>query len=249
MTTLTPVIPAAVRDEERVVRIAAGGSAVILLLPPGGLPQVLHWGADPGPLNANDLRELNRSTQRGVSPRALDEPWPLTVLPTEADGWAGRPGLLAQRGSELVIPDWQDFSVELRGDTLTYRATSQQIAFDYSLKIDDAGLVHLQQGITNLGTQPMALQALEATMPVGSLAHEVLDFTGRWTRERVPQRTRLTQGSNVRESRRGRTGHDSPFLLVLGTPGFTHRAGEVWATHLAWSGDSIYPESTGRPLT
>jgi len=246
---MAATVSATLDQEDNVVRIAAGGSAVILSIPTNGLPRVLHWGADPGILNATELLDLSVSTQRGVSSSALDQPWPLTVLPTEADGWAGRPGLLAQAGGELVIPDWQEFTLDLHQSDLNYRAVSERIAFGYSLRIDEAGLVHLGQSITNLGAQPMSLYGFEATMPVGGRAHDVLDFTGRWTRERVPQRTTLTQGSTVRESRRGRTGHDSPFLLVIGTPGFSHQAGEVWATHLAWSGDSIYrrdalPESS-----
>jgi alpha-galactosidase len=38
--------------------------------------------------------------------------------------------------------------------------------------------------------------------------------------------------------RRGKPGADSPTLLVMGTPGFGFRSGEVWAAHVAWSGDT-----------
>src|SRR5690606_20441650 len=36
---------------------------------------------------------------------------------------------------------------------------------------------------------------------------------------------------------RGKPGHDSPFLTMVGTLGFGFRHGEVWAMHVAWSGN------------
>jgi alpha-galactosidase len=50
----------------------------------------------------------------------------------------------------------------------------------------------------------------------------------------------LLEGTRVRETRRGRTGHDAPFLLALGTAGFSDSQGELWAVHLAWSSDAVY---------
>ncbi|KJC65016.1 alpha-galactosidase [Agreia bicolorata] len=223
-----------------VAKIAAGGTSVIFLLPEAGLPLVLHWGADPGALTAPQLSELHTATVRGVSSSALDQPWPLTVLPTESDGWAGRPGLVLQRESSTVFPVWREPTTTVRDASLESRFVSDGLEFRYSAVIDTAGLVHINQSITNHGTEPLSVHSLEATLPVGGLATEVLDFTGRWTRERTPQRSPLTQGSTVRESRRGRTGHDSPFLLAVGTQGFDDQTGQIWATHLAWSGDSIY---------
>ncbi|MEO6790838.1 MAG: alpha-galactosidase, partial [Ornithinibacter sp.] len=78
----------------------------------------------------------------------------------------------------------------------------------------------------------------------------VLDLTGRWCRERSPQRHSLQDGSWVRTGRRGRTGHDATLLMVCGTTGFGFRTGEVWATHVAWSGNHEHlverlPEGAG----
>ena len=42
-----------------------------------------------------------------------------------------------------------------------------------------------------------------------------------------------------RENRRGRTGPDAPLILAAGTAGFDTRGGEVWAVHVAWSGNHI----------
>ena len=77
-------------------------------------------------------------------------------------------------------------------------------------------------------------------LPVPERAAEVLDPTGRWSRERSPQRVLAGRGAWVHEDRHGRPGHDGPPLLVAGTPGFGWDAGEVWGIHLAWSGNTVH---------
>jgi len=46
-------------------------------------------------------------------------------------------------------------------------------------------------------------------------------------------------GSWVRENRRGRTGHDATPAILAGANGFGFRTGEVWAVHVAWSGNHV----------
>ena len=68
-------------------------------------------------------------------------------------------------------------------------------------------------------------------------ATESLDTTGRWAREKHPQRRAIEQGTWVRSGRHGRTGHDATAVIAAGTTGFGWRSGEVWALHLGWSGN------------
>jgi alpha-galactosidase len=89
-------------------------------------------------------------------------------------------------------------------------------------------------------TIPYTLDALRVMLPVPERAVDILDFTGKWCRERAPQRGRLSFGSHVRRARRGKPGHDAPFLVVAGTEDLGFGRGEAWATHLAWSGDGEY---------
>ena len=89
-----------------------------------------------------------------------------------------------------------------------------------------------------------------ALMPVPERASELLDFTGKWCRERAPQRRAFGYGTQLRRARRGKPGHDSPFLLMAGSAEFGFGRGEVWAAHLAWSGEQQYlaerlPEGAG----
>jgi len=70
--------------------------------------------------------------------------------------------------------------------------------------------------VRNLGDEPYVVERLAASLPLPARAVEVLDLTGRWCRERIPQRHPLPHGAWVREGRHGRTGHDATLVLAVG---------------------------------
>lgn len=224
----------------RVRRFHARGSAVIVAFPEEGLPEVLHWGADPGENAERGLRDVPRATRRQVTSSAFDEAGPATILPTERDGWAGRPAFAGSRQGEPLFPAWRVVEIDEDdfGFSLTAEGDGLQLCSD--VRFDMHGVLKVTHRVVNVGPGNVSLSAFDATLPVPARASELLDFSGRWTRERSPQRRPVSMGSFARETRRGRTGHDSPFLTVVGEPGFGDRSGEVWAVHLAWSSDSVY---------
>ena len=98
--------------------------------------------------------------------------------------------------------------------------------------------MRIRTALTNTGAAPSPLGALRATLPVPADATELLDLTGRWCRERTPQRRPWPQ----RHLARARAGTAAPATTppccsLAGTPGFGFGRGEVWAVHVAWSGD------------
>ena len=96
------------------------------------------------------------------------------------------------------------------------------------LALDDDGVLRIAHELHNAGPTAYGLDRLGVVLPVPPEATELLDLTGRWCRERHPQRHHWTaQGTWERDSRHGRTGHDATLLLVAGTPGFGNRHGEV----------------------
>ncbi len=189
-----------------------------------------------------------------MSHSALDVPWPLTILPGEADGWSGTPGWAGHRGGSAGAVRWHDVSCVLEGTTIATRATSADgIRLELRHELDADGVLRVRASVTNDGqaAAPLDVAALRSVLPLPARADEVLDLTGRWCRERSPQRSRLDHGTHLRASRRGRTGHDATLLMVAGTAGFGWRTGEVWAVHTAWSGNHEHlvealPEGAGR---
>ena len=115
------------------VVLRGGGSSVILQRRRDGLPEIVHWGADLGRIeNAADLLSAG---EPAVPQSALDQAWPLTLLPTEIDGWSGRPSLSAHRGGRPVIAGFPGAQVSLHGtkmgpSTLTVRASDTDAGVD-----------------------------------------------------------------------------------------------------------------------
>ncbi|MFC8298737.1 alpha-galactosidase [Micromonospora orduensis] len=211
-----------------------------------GLPRVVHWGGDVGDLDDEGLRQLTDATVPPVVPSSFDEPAVLSLLPEPSAGWSGRPGLAGHR-------DGRDWSTAFRLDGLdvdqpadgparvVVRASDPAagLALTIELTLDERGLLTVRHRLRNDGDGAYELRELTPVLPVPAVATELLDLTGRWCRERSPQRHPWQHGAWVREGRHGRTGHDATLLLVAGTAGFGFGHGEVWAVHTAWSGDHV----------
>ncbi|WP_273651934.1 alpha-galactosidase [Cellulomonas fimi] len=226
------------------VHLRADGVSVVVDLVGGTLPRVLHWGADlgaPDPAVLADLRHATRPVPLGFP---VDGEVAAAVLPEQSAGHVGTPGLTGSR-------DGRDFSTAFavtghtveHTDDATQRLAVQAVdaaaglALELVLELTAQGLVRQRGTLTNTADDVYALDGLLLTLPVPAAATELLDFSGRWARERSPQRTAFTHGTRLRDNRRGRTGYDTAFVLVAGTPSFGHRRGQVWGLHTAWSGN------------
>lgn len=204
-----------------------------------GMPTILHWGLDLGALGENALTSLADAVIPAVSPSSIDVPLRAGILPLESAGWAGRPGLAGSRGDQTLSPSFiltdihaTEHSIDLRLEDGTTGLTVTT-----SIRLGDTGVLEIQHTVSNTGSTSAMITSLLVTLPLPSRARELLDFSGRWSFERRPQRHEFQHGIISRQTRHGRPGHDSPFLFAAGTESFSFRSGEVWALHLAWSGD------------
>ena len=229
-----------------VLHLRAGGVSLVLDTAAGAgapLPVVLHWGPDLG--EAADGDALAEALVPAAAHSAVDRPVRRRLLPMPADGWRLRPGLAGARpDGGGWSPRFLVRSAALAGDGTRARIHSEDLEagleLETRLELHPSGVLEIGHTLRNLGDGPYLVGQLAASLPVPARAVEVLDLTGRWCRERIPQRHQLPQGAWVREGRHGRTGHDATLVLAVGTPGFGFRSGEVWGLHLAWSGDSVH---------
>lgn len=179
---------------------------------------------------------------------SVDTPVLLRLIPQQSDGWAGRPGIAGDRDGrfphlrlELVRPADVESHGE-SGGSLRFEAqdAEAEVSVRTEMRMERSGVVRIRHRVFNDGPGVYTLESVACMLPTGDWATEVLDFTGRWSGERIPQRGPLRHGMTVRESRRGRTGHDATGLLIAGETGFGFNHGDVWAVHAGWSGNHVH---------
>lgn len=236
-----------------IIHLSRAGVSVLLDARGPGQPVLLHWGRDLGLPGPDELKALVHSMTPAVPHAGADAVVSRGLLPERALGYRGRPGLSGHRGGAAFAPLLQLTGVQVAEDGATAVILTQDLsaglAVRSELELTPSGVLRVAHEVTNNGESAYQLVQLAAVLPLPAVAAEGMDFTGRWCAERIPQRRMLAQGAWVRENRRGRTSADASFVTVAGTAGFGNRHGEVWAVHLAWSGDQVtwtemQPDST-----
>lgn len=240
--------------------IALQNDRVSLVLASDGLvPEVVHWGKPLGQLDAETVQTLRRVSQHaGLHNGLPDIGYRLSMLPEQWTGWSGHPGISGSRRGQGWAPRFEVTRTTLDGQVVTgfasadrgtvvFHAHDELAGLDLELTVEltASDLVRTRATLTNTGEDGYQLDQLLICLPVPAGATEVLDFAGRWGKERHPQRTTLPVGTHWREGRHGRTGADSAYVLHLGEAGFDFGRGEVWSVHTAWSGNHVhYAEKT-----
>ena len=239
--------------------LRAAGTSFVLDARGMAVPVILHWGADLGDLSFGALESLGDALVPAVGPSSIDTPLRLSVLPHLAEGWSQRPGISGYHEGvvptalgQLPAPAFTLSSSHSTADSIELTLDSDAasaLSVRVSITLGADGVLTQQLSVTNTGDSLYSLTSLDATLPLPARARELLDFTGRWPRERQPQRRTIAHGAWSRDARHGRPGHDAAFLSVAGTPGFGFRGGEVWGSHLAFSGDQrVWTESAATGL-
>lgn len=233
-----------------------GGRASILFEMSHPRPRVLHWGEDLGPLSESDRSAIRDGAIPLVTHNSTAGPRHFSILPTEADVWSGTPGIegAVRGGTSFVRLSMVAFDADEEAGSLRINLMDEfaRLRANITYKLNAHGLLTFDASLASASTpdRAYALSSLTALLPVPERAVDVVDFTGKWSRERSPQRQRINQGTRLRESRRGRPSLDSPYLMMAGTDGFSFRSGEVWGVHVGWSGNQRYlveqlPEGAG----
>ncbi|MDO5092086.1 MAG: alpha-galactosidase [Propionibacteriaceae bacterium] len=235
-----------------VIQLRVDTTAVLIHVGDSGVPAVLHWGSDWGAMSGEQLADVPVQLARMDVDNVPDIPLEAGVLPAAWTGWPGQPGVLGHRGdgtawsprlsTQRVTCDGRDLTPGLHSlgaATLIFELVDEHagLAAEIDLSLEPGGTVQLRGRLRNLGGT-YHLLGLNLGLPVPLSANEIFDFTGRWGKERVPQRRQVTAGVHLREHRRGRPGFDATTVMLCGAQGFDFRHGQVWGLHVASAGNS-----------
>ncbi len=196
---------------------------------------VRYWGKKIG----NEIAQY--SFERSIPNSDFDSIQNPGVLREHSRGWMGYPTLSGHRSGKAWSSHFEVTEFKSGKDFLLVKFVDPAISLELelNLKIDSSGVIRLNYSLLNKGDE-YALNELVYWLPLSDKARESLDFAGRWSNERNPQRRGIDVGRWVRESFEGRSGHNFTIGEIALTKETNFATGEAWSIALAWSGDVRY---------
>ena len=203
-----------------------------------GTPAILHWGREV-PSNI-DAAALVLAQVEPTPHCDFDAPQTIGIWRENARGFIGEPTIKGSRPGRDFSHLFELRATTVEGNNATFVSVDAEaeLEVEANFELTAQGVLKVTQKVTNLGLTDFNVEALTSYLPVPDYTKEVLDFHGRWMRERQPQRQEIRVGSWVREGREGRTGHDYTLIQFALAEGTTFEHGEAWGLSLAWSGNN-----------
>jgi alpha-galactosidase len=183
---------------------------------------------------------------RALPSFALEHDQPLSVAPTFGVGWFNQSALLAHRMGRQFAQSFNRCSWRWASEldahrrlVLVLQDTVAELRLELHLQMqEDQDVLTMRSVLVNEGTTPLDVQWLAAaTLPLPTGCQRVRSWAGQHMAEFLQQEEPLSRSLWRRESRRGRTSHDTFPAAVVLTSGATEHAGLVYGAHLAWSGN------------
>jgi alpha-galactosidase len=217
--------------------ISAEGASLIFDVSDETL-SILHWGADLG--TQAQLTDLASAMREPAAHAELDAPLSPGVWRENSRGHLGRPALIGHRSgrdfsARLVLKEFQHSETSL---SASFEDGTAGLAAKLNYELLAGGVLKVTASITNLASEAFTLEDLSIWLPLPDHAAESIDYTGRWVKERQPQRREIQVGSFSREVREGRSGHDYTIVQLATSRGCDFQQGEAWALGLGFSGNS-----------
>ncbi|MFM1985210.1 MAG: hypothetical protein RLZZ295_376, partial [Actinomycetota bacterium] len=199
---------------------------------------IQHWGA---PL-AGDLTSI----QSAITPSVANSSWDIPQFPgimrESSRGFLGRPTISGHRNGKAWSTKFEvtNFHHLANHVAVTFTDFHAQLEVVITFDLDAHGVLQQKATVKNLGETDYSLNEFIHWLPLPKEATQTLDFAGRWSNERNPQRKDIATGTWIRESREGRSGHNFSIADIALNAQTSFQSGDAWATSIAWSGNSQY---------
>jgi alpha-galactosidase len=217
--------------------LSASTSSLLLEVIDGALV-IQHWGA---PVHG-DLAAVQTAIRPSIANSSWDQPQFPGIMRESTRGFLGRPTLSGHRNGKAWSTKFEvtDFHHQKNRVGVTFRDLHAEIEVVISFDLDTNGVLFQRATVKNLADIDYCINEFIHWLPLPKEATQTLDFAGRWSNERNPQRKEIATGTWVRESREGRSGHNFSIADIALTAHTSFQSGSAWATSIAWSGNSQY---------
>ena len=217
--------------------LSAPTSSLLIEVVNGALV-IRHWGA---PILGQN-HDIALASQVSIANSSWDEPQLPGLMRESARGFLGRPTMSGHRNGKAWSTKFEvtDFHHQGNHCAVTLRDFHAELEVVVTFDLDAFGVLIQKATVKNIGNSDYVLNEFIHWLPLPREATQTLDFAGRWSNERQPQRRDIQIGTWVRESREGRSGHNFSIADIALTAQTSFQSGSAWATSIAWSGNSHY---------
>ena len=217
--------------------LSAPTSSLLIEVVNGALV-IRHWGA---PL-LGEIHDIAAASRSSIANSSWDEPQFPGLMRESARGFLGRPALSGHRNGSAWSTKFEvtDFHHHNNHCAVTLRDFHAELEVAIIFDLDNFGVLTQSAVLKNIGENDYVVNEFIHWLPLPQEATQTLDFAGRWSHERQPQRRDIQTGTWVRESREGRSGHNFSIADIALTAHTSFQSGSAWATSIAWSGNSHY---------
>ena len=217
--------------------LSAPTSSLLIEVVNGALV-IRHWGA---PILGQN-HDIALASRVSIANSSWDEPQLPGLMRESARGFLGRPTLSGHRNGKAWSTKFEvtDFHHQGNHCAVTLRDFHAELEVIVTFDLDAFGVLIQKARVKNIGNSDYVLNEFIHWLPLPREATQTLDFAGRWSNERQPQRRDIQIGTWVRESREGRSGHNFSIADIALTAQTSFQSGSAWATSIAWSGNSHY---------
>lgn len=212
-------------------RLVVGGNSAVFDVR-SGLPELVFFGAVAEPSS-------DYLFDRVVPLAGLDHPAAPTLLALGSRGWFGEPGVVATREGRSVPLSFPSVTIDQRDEEILFHSFDSGTEASVVIRAgaNGSGVLALSTSLTNRGTQPLGIDALNVTFPVPDVLDDLIFFGGRHAMEFCEERTNWGRTVVTVASRRGRSSHQqSPTVFLVGNS-TTESHGRAIGLHLAHSGN------------
>ena len=217
--------------------LSAPTSSLLIEVVNGALV-IRHWGA---PILGQN-HDIALASRVSIANSSWDEPQLPGLMRESARGFLGRPTLSGHRNGKAWSTKFEvtDFHHQGNHCAVTLRDFHAELEVIVTFDLDAFGVLIQKATVKNIGNSDYVLNEFIHWLPLPREATQTLDFAGRWSNERQPQRRDIQIGTWVRESREGRSGHNFSIADIALTAQTSFQSGSAWTTSIAWSGNSHY---------
>ena len=217
--------------------LSAPTSSLLIEVVNGALV-IRHWGA---PILGQN-HDIALASRVSIANSSWDEPQLPGLMRESSRGFLGRASLSGHRNGKAWSTKFEvtDFHHQGNHCAVTLRDFHAELEVAVSFDLDAFGVLIQKATVKNIGNSDYILNEFIHWLPLPQEATQTLDFAGRWSNERQPQRRDIQIGTWVRESREGRSGHNFSIADIALTAQTSFQTGSAWATSIAWSGNSHY---------